>query len=270
MKTNLIIFWLSLLGIFYTRAAAQYHAVYIPEERLGQMKSDGNPSDWDWVPNQYGIETDKMVNTRDQTNQDRKSFDSKIIVGWNEIKNKVYVLMILHDNFINVQLNGSVPYYMQDCLQFAFCSLDPDDEKYAELHRNNTLKAHFMKTPDGKEEFIFEIGPNWILQDYRFVKWGCNRNKDETVFELELSLWDNWNNKGHIYSKPFYLEANKKIRLTIAFNDLDFNEKNVSEWATIPGKYWYQKLSDLSVFVLDSPINKRISYHKIESIIKTK
>jgi hypothetical protein len=275
MNTNIItiilLFFISRVAC--TSVSAQLHAVYIPEEKINRMKPDANPSDWNWVPDKYMIGPDKMVGTRENKKPDKNNFCSKIIVGWNDIRNKIYLFAVIHDDITNVELDNSRPYYSQDCIELAFCSLNSLDDftdSYPTTYKNNVYKIHYMISTDHQEAFVFETGPKWLPQDNRFVKWGCSRKDKETIFELELSLWDYWDNKGSLFSRPCYLYSNKEIRFTIAFDDWDANENAVAQWATIPGRTWWTAFDDLSVFILDAPANSKVNYGRIESIIKSK
>jgi hypothetical protein len=69
---------------------------------------DGNPEDWNIVPDDHAIGMDQFVDTErgHGANIDRKNLDVKIKVGWVKGRNRLYFLYQAYDNYWDFSLPG--------------------------------------------------------------------------------------------------------------------------------------------------------------------
>ena len=267
-----------LLNIFLsglTNIFCQYHAIYIPDEKLSEIRMDGDTTDWSWVPEQYVITTAYMSDLLSNKNIDEKSWNCKIIVGWNDVKNWIYIMAVVHDDIINTDGIPEGLFFLDDCMEIA---VNPDNlgGKYDNKEDKrcfNTIKIYSVS--DSAFAFKVDKGPSWICQKKSgSMDWGYQiheNNKEKTtvvVYEIGMHLWDRWNDEGVKLSKSHRLISNQTIRLTIGINDVD-HKTNQREalWGTSIGS-WPSNADDISLFVLDPPPATCTSWETIHRLLK--
>ncbi len=275
MIRNLITIMITIIII--NHVSAQFYAVHVPLEKLDNLKMDGDTTDWNWVPERYHISAINMIDVLDDHEKNNQDWSCKVIVGWNEIQNRIYILAIIRDNMKSVdRVPPSGVSYLDDCMEVA---INPDNmggsyQGSTELkYIFNTIKFHYSFPLIEKDlEFELYSGPSWYL-NREYVDWGgkdyiMGNNHIVTVYEIRANLWDYWSNEGIEYSKESELTFNKKIGLTIAFDDVDsIKDVRVAQWATPSGNTWYMNANELTDFILDGPFESN-SWQSIQYLLK--
>jgi hypothetical protein len=250
---------------------SQFRAVYIPADKLPEMKIDGDTSDWDWVPKRYVITEKSMYNVM---NTNDHSWDCRIKAGWSDPDQKLYLMAKITDDSL-VTCNSR--YYLNDCMQFAI-NTDRGGGSYAKqnLRTNYIIKGSVVLNPDKASELMIVTGPKWITEhEKKHVNWSVRNDKNKKgewviVYEMCLSLWDKWTEDGPEFSLNSELYPFKRIRLALVFDDSDVpNDIRNAEWTTLAGKYWYNDADDISEFILDPPLENDISWTNIYYLLNT-
>ena len=258
----------------------QVHAVHIPEEKIEEIKFDGELTDWSWIPEDYFISGDNMKDNLNNSKSIHSDWECKIIVAWNDITNWIYIVAIVNDNDFYVRPQSDPKtYYLNDNLEIA---IGPD------VHSGDYYSRRFEKcyniikyyvTPVTKEynnTVNINAGPQWLINDTSFVKWGYKVNTDKNgksriIYELGMAVWEKWSDDGIEASKRLFLQSYQTIRLTLAFNDVDkYRNRRIAQWVTSTGssKNWGRNISDISVFVLDPPAENQSSWERVYHLFR--
>ena len=259
-------------------AFCQYKMVYIPDSIIGNMKMDGDTTDWEWAPSSYIIKTNSLDNMLNDNEYDPENWACRLVFGWNQISNRIYILAIVKDDVKSVdRIPPQGKAVLDDCMEVI---INPDnfggENRYqtTESYHHSVKFFYSFPLPESKYEFEIRKGPSWYPEGKRYISWGGKEYNDPnhktvTVYEVSLILWDFWSDKGAEYSQESQLFINKQIGLTVAFDDVD-KEKDVrsAQWVTSSGSGWNGNANDLSVFILDAPLKKGISWQNISHLLK--
>ena len=269
---NLFILYLLFACLLNTNG--QYHAVYINDEKLSKIKLDGDTSDWNWVPHKYFITTASMNEYIASKRVDGKNWDCKIIIGWNDIKNWIYIVAVVRDNIRNTDcIPGS--FWLDDHLEIV---VNPDNlggsfDQMNDRRRFNSIKFHSI---DKKSIFEIEKGPLWITK-MNYMDWGIKTFYDNklktniTVYEVGLHLWDKWNDVGPKQSCTHKLMPNQTIRLSISSSDVDnITDQDEAIWAMSTGRNYPWNADFLCKFSLDYPVKNDVSWEGILNVLRLK
>jgi hypothetical protein len=268
-----------LVTIVTQSLSGQFRAVYIPDDKLNQMKMDGDTSDWSWVPKDYIISSNYMVDASGISKPNLESFKSKVIVGWSDLTNWIYILAIIEDDFTSIdRAPPDGEFWLDDCMEVA---INPDNHGGRYNNRNmyrffNVVKFHYsFPMIDSSYEFELNKGPLWYLDKGKYIDWGGqeikSHSRDESViriYEIGTGLWDQWSDQGPLFSKESQLTFNKIIRLAIAFDDVDeIKDQREAQWVTFSGKRWHYNADQMSQFILDAPLENEVSWQNIQYIL---
>lgn len=260
MRYILIIIIISLsLNTF-----AQFHAVYIPEEKLSKMKMDGNMNDWNWMQPADFITTKSFNEFSFNANVDPKNWDCKLAFGWSDVTNRLYIVALVYDNvrIANV-ITTKDAHWLNDNFEIMV------------FPTGNTIERSFVQyyflVPfiDKNEEMNVGIGGKWLKSQ---LEWGWKILGDRsrpgyTIYEISMPIWDDWNARGIKFSKKHTLSANETIYLSIAANDLDNDKTKVMHWDTSPGRNCFSDPKDLSELTLDPPVSVNRSWNNIAKVL---
>jgi hypothetical protein len=278
MKLMRTIHLIIILILGFLNTYGQYHAVYIPDEKLSKITMDGDTSDWNWVPAKYFINTANMNDVILNKSINEKNWGCKIIIGWNDVKNWVYIVAIVHDDVRNVDPAPKKNFWFDDCFEIA---VNPDlmGGNYADSTKArflNVIKLHFSapKT-DSKNEFQMDKGPAWFLKKAIYLDWGWKIYKSNSdlpgyiVYEVGMSLWDIWSYKGAEFSKRHVLTPSESIRLVTAFDDVDKTKDHLeAQWTNFAEKHWSSLAQEIPLLILDPPIVNTVTWDGINQLLK--
>jgi len=256
-----------------TNLFGQFHAVYIPQDKLSFMKMDGDTSDWNWVPENYFITEESMKKVLDRSSgAPEENWKCEIKVAWNEIENKIFILAKVFDD---VLINQTTDFGKNDCMQFVVDAMNNGgwyDFSYQggwsySRDQYHCLKGHIFVNKD----LTIRVGPKWLEKNStKYIKWGVNSamGKDGyvAVYEICMSLWDKWSVDPE-HSKQSDLHPNKKIRLLLGFQDVDTYNRLIDR-VTFSGVDWFKDADEISQFVLDAPVEKEVTWNNIRYLLK--
>jgi hypothetical protein len=151
------------------RPGTVFKVFQFPADKIPRI--DGNPDDWQIVPDDYAIGMDQLVNDADKAARpDPKNLDVKVKVGWVKGLNRLYFLYEAYDNYwdfsrpglhndifelvVDGDLSGGplVP-------RFQATKELSEREAHFSMHGVQAQNYHIMTPPLGKD---------WALA------WGCN------------------------------------------------------------------------------------------------
>ena len=93
-----LFFVLSVCAFAIARPGVEYKIFQFPADKIPRI--DGDPSDWDLVPDSYAIRLDQFVDDGNPNRvRDPQNLDVKIRVGWVKGLNRLYVLYEAYDNY---------------------------------------------------------------------------------------------------------------------------------------------------------------------------
>ena len=266
VRSTLLIFICLINSIVY----GQFRAVYIPEDKLPDMKTDGDTSDWGWVPKRYIITEKSMYNVDHLSN---KGWSCQIKTGWSDLNNKLYVIAKITDDRLIID---NPTFFYNDIMQFAVNTANTGG-RYGgkDIRTKYVIKSRFLFNSDKKRALVVATGPKWITgHGKKYIDWSIQNSRNKkgefiTIYEMCLSLWDKWDEAGPEFSTPCELHSQKRIRLCLAFDDSDLhNNTRNAEWVTPGGIYWYNNVDHLSEFILDAPVQRGVSWQHIDGVLR--
>jgi hypothetical protein len=241
-------------------------AVHIPDSLLVKMKMDGDTSDWNWVPEKYGITEQSMIKNT-STNNDL--WKCRIIVGWSDLDCKLYIMAKVTDDIF---MTDNSMYYTNDCMHFAI-NADNGGGRYGEEQGRTkySILCALAPSSDKSSKLLINVGPDW-MQEKQHINWSAKhyKNKEgeyEMVYEMCLSLWDKWENEGPKYSSPAEVYSFKKIRLALVFNDSDAPDDTFTEYTNFTGIDWWKNADEIPGFILDMPSKNGVSWQGIHYVL---
>ncbi len=86
------------------RPDMEFKVFQFPADRIPCI--DGDPSDWDMVPEDYRIGNDQLVDTGNNSKRDPQDLDVTVTVGWVKGMNTIFLLYEAYDDFWNFDLPG--------------------------------------------------------------------------------------------------------------------------------------------------------------------
>jgi hypothetical protein len=254
MKNKLIIIVISLFISGFTikkmeSDSYKYHAFFVAEERLLDIKIDGDIEDWAWIPENYKVPANQLIFQKNST-FNSEDLDGYFYVGWNGISNKLYLIAKIYDDNLKKEKDR-----YKDWFEF-----QSNTSNSKQNNVDNLLTIEFFKKLDGENVANNVRNPkaNWMLTD-EYGKWAIDiiedtiTNKNIITYEIEIQLWDEWSEIGEEYSKKHKLKSNEIIGLTVSIFDYDEGEERELLY-TISGpggKYWGVSYY-MSDFILDS------------------
>ncbi len=252
----------------------QYHAVYIPEDKLREIKIDADTSDWEWVPNRYIITEKSMRNNFGKKISGNK-WNCRIKVGWSDQTNRIYFIVKVTDDIIS--LNNPL-HFLNDCFQFVTNSKNNVGLFRHQTDKSNLILGFFVSDTINTIDPYFLFGPKWIKDpEIKSVDWGVKNFKNEsneyvTIYEVSIMLIDKWIDESPVESEFCELEPGKNIRLNFMLHDIDGPDNPVNtDWTSRSGDQWYEDATKYSEFTLDPPLpTKGISWHNINYILNIK
>lgn len=240
---------------------AQFHAVCVPAEKMNTIKIDGHINEWNWVPENYWLQTDVFFERINNLQPDTTNFALGIIVAWNELTNRIYIAAKVKDKSIvdgerlNVAVNpgNSEGHYWVNG---------------ATAHHN--VMNYYIQLKDG--DFISDLflGPEWAKSS-EFLEWAVKVNENDSVifYEMSFPLWEVWSHKGPEYSKEFSLHSNQSIGILLALTNKNSDSKSIHKWISVyEQNCWYDARSIANQFILDPYVSKDPGWDAIKYVLE--
>ena len=270
-----------------------YHAVGIPDDRIPVI--DGDLSDWGWVPERYIIRTDQMEDALGGEMPGPDDLDCRIIVGWNEMTNLLYIAVSVKDDIHNADSSEPLEQYKDDGIEIY---LDGNNNGYQgedDLYGIESQNFGFS-VPHAWGGFVlwtrgYYDPVGWPV-DSPFCYYGCWIDGPDVDYEVALALWDRlYLDKGPEASIRHQLASGQIVGMDILVNDVDEDPDirdcqaitgiQAGPWKLVPkrsARYsvsdiypWYWNPSEFSDFVMDKPAQtfvKEVSWGQLKQIFK--
>lgn len=267
------------------RPDREFKIFQFPADQIPRI--DGNPSDWDIVPEDYSVGIDGVVDLRFGTKVDKKDLDAKVTVGWVKGESRLYFLYEAYDdvwvfdtdNLVNdifeiivdadlsggplqKQLHHESDYNLKENEKG---NVIGDNELHYRMHGVHGQNYHVF-TPPGPKDWCFVWGvARWAkFLPYSNCAYSYNFKHGEggkLIAEFFITPFDHATAEGPDTAVISTLEENKIIGLNWGMNDYD-NPENRSntlmdaQFNLSHNERWYGIGSDLCAFRL-MPLEKR-------------
>lgn len=245
--------------------SSKFQAVCIPDMQLIEINIDGQLDDWNWVSDKYRNYPVKWFNPNKIKNDVSERFSPMVLIGWSNASNKVYLAIEVEDD-LHVSGNeiDETNYNINDCLEVG---LDPSQNggpvDWNNIYEGKITFLYFVASENFKKSNLkLKLGPKWQEPELKYgysVKTDSIRKKQIIQYEIELSLFDYWNNVGPDISNRHVLEAEQKIGIIFNFIDVDKTSKSSSNikskktvWSSSPDFGWKSNANYYQEVILNS------------------
>ena len=245
----------------------EFRVFQFPANQIPRI--DGDPSDWDMVPESYAIGTEQLRETVNgiEDRHDRANLDVKVKVGWVKGQNHLYFLYEasddywdfarpdLHNDIFEVVVDGDLsggPLIRQ---------LHPDEslrdklEMHHQFHGVHAQNYHIFTPAEGKDWAMVWGGQPWI-KDLPWANAAYRysfrpHEKGKLVLEFFITPFDHAP-ADPARAIPTRLRENQRIGLSWAILDYDDEqaEKYAAFWNLSHKTTMYGDASDLVAFRL--------------------
>lgn len=269
-KLTLLLLVLPALGsvvMGIERPGVEYKVFQFPADRIPRI--DGDPSDWDMVPESYAIGMDQLKETVVGIgfNYDKKDLDVKVKVGWVKGMNRLYFLYEAYDNYwdfkkpdlhndifelvVDGDMSGG-PFIKQ---MRPWPSL-PENEAHFSFHGVHAQNYHIFTPAEGKDWTMVWGCQPWIKDlPYANAAYKYNFKHGESgklILEFMITPFDYAAYEGPERSVESKLWENKVIGMSWAV--LDYDDENSKRykafWNLSHKTTMYGNASDLVAFRL--------------------
>ena len=235
-----------------------YFAVGIPAG--AGMVSDGNPTDWNWVPDRYVITSDEMT-VLNGAIDGPDDFFAEIIHAWEPGSNLFRTLIHQHDDAFIHDVNPGCP-FLDDGVEAHF---DPNNGgggphlQAAEIDQREAFQLCFQNTVENLPITFYgrsQPTENWYVSTGDFFRLAMDERGTELYYEFDATLYDPINPKGGPDTSTLHvLERNSTIGVTIAVSDAD---PGINIGGNVGGEegqnYWQAGFSTSEQFTNDGGI----------------
>ena len=238
LNTLILLFiWGNVSAHALERPEVEYKIFQFPRHMIPRI--DGNPKDWDIVPDDYIIGIDEHVDTRQGAAVDKNNFDLKIKVGWVKDINRIYFLYEAYDDYWNIDDPGRHSELLElvvdgDLSGGRFLARDhPAGEMLTRLEKYFTFQGvqaqnYHIYTPNKGKSFALVWGCQpWIAEfPWANSAYSCDFKHGESgklVFEFWITPFDYAPYEGPERAVESELEENKIIGMS--WSILEYDDK---------------------------------------------
>ncbi|OFY61426.1 MAG: PKD domain containing protein [Bacteroidetes bacterium RBG_13_43_22] len=271
MKTSmrlLIIFKLIFLPVIsYSQVDSIFKIFQFPADKIPRI--DGNPDDWEIVPDSYIIGSDQLKDDEKKHSvPDPKNLDVKVKVGWVDGINKLYFLYEAYDDYWDF----SRPDLHHDIFEIVVDGDQSGGPLIEQFHPNpvlnNSWDAYFnfhgvhaqnyhIYTPAENQDWCLAWGSQpWIKElPWSNAAYSYNFRPGESgklVLEFWITPFDYAGHEGALRAVESVLKEGKNIGLCWAIIDFDdVNSKSNNGFWNLSDKHtMYGNASQLRTFKL--------------------
>jgi hypothetical protein len=242
-----------------------YKVFQFPPDQIPRI--DGDPSDWDIVPDDYVIGMDQLSDDAHiYSHPDPKKLDVKIRVGWVKGLNRLYFLYEAYKDywdFSQPNLHNDIFELVVDGSRFGgkfIARFRPDQsvnewDAYFAMQGAQAQNYHIF-TPAKDKDWCMAWGPQQWLKELPYANHAIKYNFQpgeggKLVLEFYITPFDNASADGPEHSTETQLTENKMISLCWAIMDYrgPQTEKHAF-WNLSPGHTMYGDASLLMPFKL--------------------
>lgn len=211
-----------------------YKVFQFPEDRLPQI--DGNPADWDIVPNGLMIDGSHLMDTvrGKGKNMDPKDLAVEVKVGWSAKTNRLYFLYKMDDDMHNFNLaRGDIFEVVVDADHSGgrYHSFDQVDEQTEKRLKSTTAQNYHIFTPPAKgKAWAWVWGEQqWLIErpwsEHAFQYNFGFKKAGRLYLEFYLTPFNYASFRGPRYSAVHKLVAGDTIGLSWSVLDYDEDDR---------------------------------------------
>ncbi len=210
-----------------------YKIFQFPADKIPRI--DGDPSDWDIVPDNYAIGMDQLTNdSAPAARPDPKKIDVKIKVGWVKGLNRLYFLYEAYKDYWDF----SLPSLHNDIFELVvdgdhsggkFIARFRSDQSIPEMDaffsmQGGTAQNYHIFTPAKDKDWCMAWGPQQWLKELPYANHACQYNFQpgeggKLVLEFYITPFDLALAEGPEKSKESQLVENNTVGLSWAIMD---------------------------------------------------
>jgi len=162
----------------HTPVGETFFAAQFPDGAVPTM--DGDPSDWDIVPESpYHIRTDRMsapdpsIGLRERGSSDPSDLSMDSVVGWNESANKLYFLVTVFDDIHNVDRDDVADFWEDDDIEINLNGdATPGEEHNLAGEPYNNQYYGFVVPPVEGQFFYPQPSFDWLQPGTEWLDFG--------------------------------------------------------------------------------------------------
>jgi len=229
---------------------------------------DGDPKDWDIVPDSYSIGIEEMTEDEGRyKSPDKNTLDIRVKTGWSKSENKLYFLYEAYDNYWSFTRDD----LMVDILEVVvdgdrsggpfidkfYPFKDISREEAWELFHGRHAQNYHIFTPPKNGDWCYYWGPQQWLKEKPYSEYAYKYDFKEgesgkLTLEFYITPFDYASPKGAAHSVPSELWENKLIGLCWAVIDYDNNRGEPKDgfWNLSRHHTMYGNASQLRTFRL--------------------
>ena len=210
-----------------------YKVFQFPPDQIPRI--DGDPHDWDIVPDDYAIDMDQLSDDTNPSNvPDPKKLDVKVRVGWVKGLNRLYFLYEAYKDYWDF----SQPNLHNDIFELVvdgdrsggkFIARFRPDQSVNEWDayfamQGATAQNYHIFTPAKDKDWCMAWGPQQWLKEMPYANHACQYNfrpgeGGKLVLEFYITPFDNASADGPAHSTESQLTENKTIGMAWAIMD---------------------------------------------------
>lgn len=184
----------------HTPVGEVFFAAQFPDEAVPTM--DGDPSDWDIVPESpYHIRTDRMsaadpsIGLRERGSSDPSDLNMDSVVGWNESSNKLYFLVSVFDDIHNTDRDDVADFWEDDDIEINLNGdATPGEEHNLEGEPYNNQYYGFTVPPIEGQYFYPQPAFDWMQDGSKWVDFGWSFEGEQFgestyIYEAALTVY---------------------------------------------------------------------------------
>jgi hypothetical protein len=220
----------------HTPVGETFFAAQFPDN--GVPTIDGDPSDWDIVPESpYHIRTDRMsaadasIGLFERGSSDPSDLNMDSVIGWNESSNRLYFLVSVFDDIHNVDRDDVARFWEDDDIEINL-NADHTGQDEANLEGepwNNHYYGFVVPPVEGQFFFPAFPGPEWLqpgsdLLDFGWSFTGEQFGESTYFYEVGMQVIESIprvENPAQADSPIFDLEEGEVIHFSIDIGDFD-------------------------------------------------
>jgi hypothetical protein len=273
----LFLFLFSSFSLALERPDKEFKIFQFPPNII--PKIDGDPSDWNIVPDDYAITMDELEDDVYNSKIDKKDKDCKIKVGWVKGMNVLYFLYESYDDYWRVSQDDLINDIFEISVdgdlsgELIIGDFHPNMDKIGRnnlhyiMHGVNAQNYHIF-TPPGNKDWCMVWGcANWLKRlpySNSAIKTDFKGNSGKLVLECWITPYNYASPDGPDKSVPAKLEENKIIGLTWGISDYDsiliagrpYGNNYDGQFNLSHSKSWFISGRDACAFKL-MPLEKR-------------
>ena len=215
-----------------------YKVFQLPDDRIPAL--DGDLTDWDFIPDEYIIDTSHLEETvlGHGKNIPRNDLDVKVIVAWNDSTNRLYFMLWKYDdchNFDETDVNVSGADDLFEIVVDAdhsggrYHSHEDVDAEHSRRLFGAQAQNYHVFTPPRQGRWAWYWGAARWLEHPPYSGFGCrydgpHGSSGVLTMELYVTPYDYASHRGPAFSAVHDMEEGDVMGISWSFLDTDVDE----------------------------------------------